>query len=209
MLSFRYFRPKSLLWLVLVLAAVIGWLIHAFVDPLLQDIQGAQHLRAPSILALIMGVMWIYNTTLWKLPICNKLVTVPNLSGSYRGTIRYHRDGVDMVKEAVVQIIQTASHVTVHSFFRFANGEHAEETHSVSTASDLSRRDGFDHLDFLYRNGGDKYRGTTAAHEGWVSLKYLPQEKKLVGHYFTDRQTKGEMEVVFVQKKVTGQFKLN
>jgi len=197
------------MWLVLVLAAVIGWLIHAFVDPLLEDIQGAQHLRAPSILALIMGVMWIYNTTLWKFPICNKLITVPNLSGSYRGTIRYHRDGVDMVKEAVVQIIQTASHVTVHSFFRFSNGEHAEETHSVSTASDLSRRDGFDHLDFLYRNGGDKYRGTTTAHEGWVSLKYLPGEKKLVGHYFTDRQTKGEMEVTFVQKKVTGQFKLD
>ncbi len=206
MLSFRYFRPKGLLWLVLVLAAVIGWLVHAFLNPLLERWGIAPYVSAPSVLAVIMLVMWVYNDTLWKLPICNKLVTVPNLSGSYRGTIRYHREGVDMVKEAVVQIIQTASHVTVHSFFRFAEGEHAEETHSVSTASDLSRRDGFDHLDFLYRNGGDKYRGTTSAHEGWVSLKYLPGEKKLVGHYFTDRQTKGAMEVAFVQKKVTGQF---
>lgn len=209
MLSFRYFRPKVLLWLVLVLAGVVGWLVHVLVEPFLAQVSWGQHLRAPSVLALIMAVMWVYNSTLWKLPICNKLLTVPNLSGSYQGVIRYRRDGVDMVKETVVQIIQTASHVTVHSYFRFPGGEHAEETHSVSTASDLSRRDGFDHLDFLYRNSGDKYRGTTGAHEGWVSLKYLPGDKKLVGYYFTDRQTRGEMEVTFVQKKVTGQFKLN
>ncbi|HRH38844.1 MAG TPA: hypothetical protein PK760_10890, partial [Flavobacteriales bacterium] len=186
MLNFRYFRPKSLLWLVLVLAGVLGWLVDLLVEPLLQQVSWGQHLRAPSVLALIMGVMWVYNNWLWRLPICNKLITVPDLSGSYRGTVRYHRDGRDMTKEAVMQIIQTASHVTVHSFFLFPAGEHMEETHSVSTASDLSRRDGFDHLDFLYRNSGDKYRGTTGAHEGWVSLKYLPESKKLVGYYFTD-----------------------
>lgn len=195
--------------MVLVLAAVIGWLVHAFVNPLLDRLGIAPYVSAPSVLAIIMVVMWIYNNTLWKLPVCNKLMTVPNLSGSYTGVIRYHREGKDMTKDAVVQIIQSASQVTVHSFFRFPDAEHEEETHSVSTASDLSLRDGFYHLDFLYRNGGDKYRRTTTAHEGWVSLKYLPVERKLVGHYFTDRQTMGKMEVVFAQKKVTGQFKLN
>jgi len=208
-MSFKYYRTIPLVIVILVLAggldAVIeGWLVHILED------KGIGFMRAPSNAAIIGGILLLYDKVLWKYPVLNWLVKVPNMAGRYKGFIHYEWNNKAETKECFIEVVQTASSIKLRSYF---SNEHNEKTTSQSLVEDIRQElDGHFAVHLFYNNEGSKKDGVLDCHEGANKLRYLPGKKgeaaKLTGHYFTNRQTqtRGEMEANFVSTKLKGEF---
>lgn len=190
------------------MAAGIDRLVQNLVLPYMQ----AHHiaaLRAPGNVSLIGMFLLLYDKVLWKWPVFNLIITVPDMRGRYTGTINYTFGGVKGEKECAIEITQTASKIKLHAYF---NNAEAEKTKSKSLIESVEEEDGFYNLYLYYFNSGSKENNLLDCHEGANMLKFIPANgdiaQKLVGHYFTDRkiQTRGAMEVQFETKKLKGTF---
>ncbi len=207
-MNFRYYKIELLISVILLMSAGIDLGIEKLLIPYMTD-HNMTFLRAPGNAALIGSFLFFYNNFLWRLPVFNLLVKVPNLNGRYKGKINYEFQGVAGQKDCVVEIIQTASSIKIHSYFDNGAGE---KTKSKSLVESIEEEDGFYHLYLYYFNSGSKDTGKLDCHEGANMLKFIPEHegspKKLTGHYFTSRkiQTRGEMNVEFESKKIKGTF---
>lgn len=209
MLNFKYYNTKYLIIVVLLLSFLIDKVLYAFVIPLLKT-YGIDFFRAPGNVSLILIILLAYDKYLWKYPLLNKLVTIPNMSGRYKGLIKYNFEGQLGETKCVIEINQTASKIKLHTYFKNSSNEKSE---SISLIENIIKdTDGFYKVYFFYFNGGNKMDATLDAHEGANVLKYCPKIKndkpKLIGHYFTNRnkQTKGEIEVSFKTKNIKGKY---
>lgn len=207
-MNFRYYKIELLISLILLLSAGIDLGIEKLLLPYM-DAHGITFLRAPGNAALIGSILFFYNKSLWRLPVLNLLVKVPDMNGRYKGRIQYEFQGAPGEKECVVEIIQTASSIKMHSYFDNGVGE---KTKSKSLVESIEEEDGFYHLYLYYFNSGTKETGNLDCHEGANMLKFIPSHdgapQKLTGHYFTSRkiQTRGAMNVEFESKKIKGTF---
>ncbi len=210
-MSFKYYRTTPTIVTVLILAGIIDWVVIEVVVPIIeshQDVFG--HLRVSTTVSILGLLFAAYDQWLWKLPVFKLLVTVPNMSGRYKGSVRYEFEGNKEEKECFMEVSQTASKIKVHTYF---NNEDDVKTTSKSLVEEIKiDEDGFYDIYLFYLNSGSKKGEGLDCHEGANSLRYSPetdnQKASLAGHYFTNRvkQTRGEIEVEFVSSDLKGKF---
>ncbi len=209
-MNLRYYKTTPLIIVILLLSIVVDHIVLNVLTPITENVLSFQNYRAPTTTSLIGGILVFYNSFLWRLPVFNLLITVPDIAGRYKGKIQYEYNGIKEEKDCVLEVIQSASKIKIHSYF---NNENEEKTSSKSLVEDIKRSgDGFFDIYFFYLNSGSKVDGTLDCHEGANTLRFIASKKnnlkKLVGHYFTNRQpqTRGEIEVFFESKNINGEF---
>ncbi|GMN11365.1 hypothetical protein MTsPCn9_10280 [Croceitalea sp. MTPC9] len=209
MLSFKYYKTSWLIPVILILAAGLDFAIVEWLIPVLKE-RDMDFLRAPTNVALITGFLKVYDKYLWRFKGLNFLVNVPNMSGRYKGCVKYEWDKKKEKKPCFIEIKQTASKIKINGYF---NDDNEESTDSYSLVEDIRLgEDTFYWIYFFYTNGGHKINATLDDHEGANVFKYLPAEiggkAKLKGYYFTNRtvQTRGAIEAEYETNKLKGTF---
>ncbi|KAB1064088.1 Cap15 family cyclic dinucleotide receptor domain-containing protein [Salibacter halophilus] len=207
-MSFKYYYTTPLIVIILSLAGLIDLIIDGLLFPLMKD-ANIEFLRAPGNASLIASFLLLYDRVLWKLPVFNLLVDVPNINGRYEGKVKYEFHGSPGETECFVEVKQTSSAIKVNSYFK---NENKPSTNSKSLVESIKKEDGFHSIYLYYFNNGSKENADLDCHEGANMLKFIPahnnEPQKLIGHYFTNRkeQTRGIMEVEFKSKKLKGIF---
>ena len=209
MLNFKYYKTTWLIFIIIVLAISIDFIFEECLVPYLKS-KGIEFLRAPGNVTFIALILTFYDNFLWKLPVFNLLVNLPDVSGRYKGKIKFEFQGEKGEKECSIEVKQSASKIKIHSYF---NNELNEKTDSRSLVEDIRlEEDGFFDIYLFYINNGNKINSTLDCHEGANKLRYIPantdRKAKLIGHYFTNRQiqTRGEIETEFESKNLKGEF---
>ena len=207
-MSFRYYKITPLLILILVLAGAIDLGIYKFLVPILKE-HNIEFLRAPGNVSIIASFLLLYDRLLWRVPIFDWLVSVPDMRGRYEGILTYNFNGEPGETSCYIEISQTSSKIKIHSYFQT---EGKPDTSSKSLVESIVEEDGFYHIYLYYFNSGSKENSELDCHEGANMLKFIPStddsKAKLIGHYFTSRkiQTKGKIEAEFKSKKLKGTF---
>jgi len=202
-LSFRYYKTNLLIATILILAFVID---VSFEMTLSYFDQTADFfLRAPTNAAIITSLLVLYDQYLWRYPVINKLVYAPNLNGRYIGSIEYEWDGTSEEMECAVEVIQTASSIQIHTYFK---SDKHENTYSQSLVEDIRFEKGQYSIYFFYFNAGTTINSHLDCHHGANYLRVILDEvgspKRLTGNYFTNRstQTRGKIKVTFESRKL-------
>lgn len=144
----------------------------------------------------------IFSKWLWHLRIFRGwLVTVPNLNGTWKGKIT--STWIDKTTGTVKPPID-AYIVIRQSLFQLSCVLMTKEAPSYSKAVSLKTDPQHDHttLDYIY-SSSPKYsvHHRSTAHEGACSLDVISRPKpRLIGRYWTDRETKGGMDFAFLNK---------
>lgn len=207
-MNFRYYRITPLIIIILFLASGIDYGIHKLLLPFLTE-YNIEFLRAPGNASLIASFLLLYDKVLWRKPLFKSLVTVPDIRGRYKGSVKYTFDGEPDETKCFVEISQTSSRIKVHSYFKNKN---LPQTKSKSLVESVEEEDGFFNIYLYYFNSGSKENADLDCHEGANMLKFIPkhneEQQKLIGHYFTNRkkQTRGIMEVELQSKKLKGTY---
>lgn len=209
MLNFKYYKTTWLILIIISLAIGIDFLLEEWIVPFLKS-KEFEFLRAPGNVSLIAMILVFYDSFLWKLPVFNFLVNIPNISGRYKGKINWEFQGKKGENECYIEVKQSASKIKIHSYFK---NDLNEKTDSKSLVEDIKlEEDGFFDIYLFYINNGNKINSILDCHEGANKLRYIPANKerksKLTGHYFTNRliQTRGEIETEFESKNLKGEF---
>lgn len=210
-MTFKYYKTTPLIITIIILSGLIDWSVVSWINPFLaKHLSTSSHLRMPTTVSLLGMFFYLHNQFLWKYPLLNLLMDVPDMTGRYEGTVKYVRDGSKVEKKCFIEISQTASKIKVHSYF--SDGVN-ENTSSRSLVEEIKHEeDGFFDIYLFYLNGGTKQSGGLDYHEGANKLRFLPSKdgnnNKLVGHYFTNRQiqTRGEIEGTLISKNLQGKF---
>ena len=147
------------------------------------------------------GLLWVWERYLWRIPLIQRLGVVPrNLTGTWKGLLEsFWEDPAsgERVPAKLVYLVvrQTASTVSVILL--------TDESRSVSSLGVVSRGAGVASLDYLYLNRPEsKVESRSRMHHGSASLDITGRPAtRLRGRYWTDRDTKGELD--FTERKKT------
>lgn len=194
-LSLRYYRPKLFIAGVLLTASLVNTAVHGAIWILGQDSMWSGWLGGISTATVVMLLLGIYDRYLWKYWPLKFLVTVPNVSGMYRGVVRFEREGIKQTKSVEAVITQTATRLVVRCRFFYTDRADPQETHSTCTDCHIVERGGYHRLDMAYLNEGVRITNEMGPHEGFAQLHIEPDRSRLIGPYFTGRLSKGEMEL--------------
>lgn len=188
--NFSNYKPGFLISTIGILWLFCYWILSFFwQDGIFQGI-------APTL--LVVSLLGFYDKLLWKFPVFNYLVKIPDLNGEYEGTVEYHWDDKNQNKTCNLQIRQTASFIKVKCSFQ-KEGENETSSESKKAFFDTDEVGGCS-LYFYYQNRGSGKGGDTLdQHDGMTVLQVIKKGKdiKLEGYYFTNRrtQTKGRIKV--------------
>jgi len=180
---------KTIQIIVAIVAAV--WLIFALLEgqPLLPT---PLKLYSVGVTAATFAFL-AYERYLWKWPLVRRFTGLPNLDGTWRGTLvsSYLRDGQPIPPiPTVLRIKQTAASISVTLM--------TAESSSISEQAKLIREaDGRWRLSWLYANTPrQSVRHRSERHQGACYL-YIGSSSAdgLRGEYFTDRLTLGELHM--------------
>lgn len=164
-------------------------------------------LRLFSAAVLVVTVLLTaYDLWLWRLPLVQRIPGVPrSVRGTWRGTIASL--WLDPAKgsnigpiEAYLVVRQTSTTVAVRLF--------TQESSSSSTLARVAQPDGSPVLDYLYLNRPrPTVRGRSPMHHGSVALEVSgTPAHRLTGRYWTDRDSKGEMQFDARSSKLADDF---
>ncbi len=209
---FRYYKPKLLVSTIIVLSIIYGYLLHYFTD-FANSILAKPYVHFPTVSALIISTLLIFDKYALKIPFLKKLLWVKDLSGRYEGTITYKhfQTGNIEQKHCFVEIEQTTSKISVKTYFDFKYRKETEKTISKSLVTSIVPDDGFNNqkLVFTYQNDGNTLKGLQPSH-GTNILQIIERDNELFleGIYYTNKepQTKGEMKVKLISKKLKKEF---
>lgn len=188
--NFTNYKPGFLISTIGILWLFCHWILSFFWQ--YEVFQGV----APIL--LVTSLLGLYNKWLWKFPVLNYMVKIPDLTGKYEGTVEYHWDGENQSKSCNLNIQQTASLIKVECSFE-KEGENETFSESKKAFFDTDEL-GNCSLYFYYQNRGSGKGGDTLdQHDGMTVLQVIEEGKdiKLEGYYFTNRrtQTKGRIKV--------------
>ena len=162
----------------------------------------------PAAVGWVSPIILLFVKWGWRLPIFKGwLVVVPDLNGTWKGTLQTSWRNPETGEvpgpiDAYIVIKQT--------LFKMSCVQMTKESKSWSSSSAISidPDNQLRVLDFVYSNKprvGVHDRST--AHDGACSLEIIRVEpNKLVGKYWTDRNTKGEMDFHFYKKELIESF---
>ncbi len=210
-MSFKYYKITPLIVFILLLSGSIDYCVSQWINPLLvEHLSKGSHFRVPTTVSILVMFFILYDQFLWKLPVFNLLMAVPNMAGRYEGKVNYVWNGANGEKPCFIEVVQTASKIKVHTYF--SDGVN-EKTSSKSLVEDIKQdEDGFFDIYLFYLNSGTKHNGGLDCHEGANKLRFHPCKEGtnicLTGHYFTNRQiqTRGEIEGTLISNILQGKF---
>lgn len=206
--NLKYYDTKSLITIIVFLGLGIGLLASWL------KLQG--YFISFSTVGVISGFLLFIDKYWWKLEIKGYrlfkfLIPIPNLNGRYEGVIRFVHpyENIEMEKQCVIEIVQTGSKIKINSYLK--KNDDTERTISKSLVESLIKNDDeFYDIVFTYQNDGLINDGRFRPHYGTNILKVIETNNSLTlkGKYYTDRhpQTKGELDVKFISKKLKRDF---
>jgi len=59
------------------------------------------------------GIQWVFDRWLWKFPLINQIINVPNLNGVYKGQLKSSYDNFQQPKNFTLIIKQTFSEISI------------------------------------------------------------------------------------------------
>jgi hypothetical protein len=152
------------------------------------------------------ALLLLWERWLWKLPLVQRLPGVPrNVAGTWKGTLTSFwidpsTDKTPAPKPAYLVVRQTATAVSVILL--------TDESKSSSSLGRVSGSDGLLSLDYLYLNRPDsRVEHRSRMHHGSTSLDITGRPaKRLKGRYWTDRDSKGELDFTERRAQATDDF---
>lgn len=161
-----------------------------------------------SIAAYALGG-YVFSKWLWKLPIFwGWLITVPNLQGTWYGFLK--SDWINpKTKKGIAEIPVLL--VIAQDFNKINCSIITKESSSHTLSSDILFVNGKLQLSYTYTNvPKNGVRERSEIHNGASLLQIIEKPKrKLSGGYWTDRKTKGEIDVEFLDKNLREEFNEN
>lgn len=159
------------------------------------------------ILAIIGALVWIFYRWAWAWPGFGHVFKRPDLRGTWAGVIRS-----EWINPATGQKIGPIDSYLVirQSFGAIHIRLLSAESSSITQTAALTREsDGAITLNGAYRNDPkNSIRGRSAIHHGGLVLRVGgPPPVSMSGHYWTDRNTKGELEFRLLDRRCTDDFK--
>lgn len=142
------------------------------------------------------AVLGAWDRFLWHVPLVQRLNFVPrDLRGTWSGTLTSHwvdpsTGSSPPPKPAYLVVRQTFGSIDVLMF--------TNESRSHSTLGSVEAKDGLPGLDYMYFNRPDnKVEIRSRRHSGSTALDVVGRPvTRMTGHYWTDRDTRGELEFV-------------
>lgn len=209
---FRYYKPKILLTTIIILSVIYGYLLHFSTD-FINEFLDKPYVHFPTISALIVLTLLAIDKYGLKKPLLKHLFWAKDISGRYEGTITYKHyiTGVEEIKHCFLEIEQSASKISVNTYFDFKYTKNSEKTSSKSLVISIVSDDDFDNqkLVFTYHNAGNTLKGLQPSNgTNILSIVERDNDLFLEGIYYTDKepQTKGEMKVKFISNKFKKEF---
>jgi hypothetical protein len=169
-------------------------------------VEASRELFAPYtlVVAVAGGLVWLYDTWLWRVPPVTWLLRRPDLRGTWRTEIR--SDWVNPETGAKVPpiaafmcITQTASTLHLRQFT-------AESVSVTRAAAFAPEEDGAHSLAAVYHNDPrSDVRHRSAIHYGGMRLRVTGRDT-LEGDYWTDRKTSGRLMLHRISHKKSRSF---
>ena len=208
---FRYYKPKMLLFTIIILSVIYGIIIH-FSSSYINSFLEKPYYHYPTASALIILTLSFVNKIGLKTPVLKHLFWVKDISGRYEGKIKYRHfeTGLEEEKLCAIEIEQSVSKISIQTYFDFRYSKSSEETKSESIVTSIVSDD-FENkkLVFTYHNSGNILKDLQPS-DGTNILSIIERDNNLFleGLYYTDKkpQTKGEMKVKFESKKLKRKF---
>lgn len=206
-LSFKYYRTDRLVGVILAIAVLIESYVAPLAKPYMAFLQSCFDLQFPSTAAILGVLLYLYDKWLWKWPVFNQLVTVPDISG------RYETEIIGSSGNAVgfLEIVQRASGVSVKSYS--FNDQSTHTNSKTDVAEIVAEPDGTVFLYSHYSDDGAANNNDLHPHKGASILKFIPASgnnpKRFEGRYFTNRtptQTKGEYNAKWISNELQHSF---
>lgn len=216
MKNFNNYKPKILIRVILGITAFLFLCTQILIsnsnftlDILLKEI-----VKALIPTGLILVFFEFYNKNLWKYPLFNKLIQVPNIEGSYYGSlISTYRDKENkpIIKDCVIEIKQTGTDFIIYGYYACDDEKKASSVSESLSYSLIS--EGKDKMEVAYYyinrplKSSDKY-GELNEHKGsgilcWNSLN---SDVLAVEYYNKDRNSKGHIHLTKISTDFKGEF---
>lgn len=152
------------------------------------------------------AILAVWDRVLWKLPPVQRMRGVPrDIGGAWQGTLTSFWIDPDTgkpqdPKSAYLVIRQTSSDLSVALL--------TDESRSRSSYAVISTVDGATVLDYMYLNRPDsRVEHRSRMHHGSASLDVTGHRAtRLRGHYWTDRDTRGELDFTQRHRRVVDDF---
>ncbi|AYF43748.1 hypothetical protein BALOs_0738 [Halobacteriovorax sp. BALOs_7] len=162
----------------------------------------------PTVIGWVSPLIVIFVKWGWRFPIFRGwLVVVPDLNGTWKGILQTNWKNPE-TGEIPGPI--DAYLVIKQSLFKMSCVQMTRESKSWSSSSaiNIDSDNQIKTLDFVYTNKPRvSVHERSNAHDGACSLDIIQgEERKLIGKYWTDRNTKGEMDFRFLKKELIETF---
>lgn len=184
---------------VLVILALVTWFKNGYLD------LGGLRFFSIAVLSTTI-ILWLWDFWLWRFPLIQRLPGVPrSVRGTWKGTLISYwvnpETGGRLPPKIVYLVVhQTASLVSAKLY--------TDESKSTSVLAKISMDDGDPVLVYLYLNRPDiRVENRSRMHHGSVALDISGcPAARLRGHYWTDRDSKGELEFNHRCKRLADDF---
>ncbi|WP_445721949.1 Cap15 family cyclic dinucleotide receptor domain-containing protein [Flavobacterium sp.] len=216
MKNFNNYKPKILIRVILGLTATLFLLTQILLSNssftlvvLLKEI-----IKTMIPTGIILGIFEYYNKNLWKYPILNKLIQVPNVEGSYYGNlISTYRDKENqpIIKDCVIEIKQTGTDFIIYGYYACDDEKKASSVSESRSYSLIS--EGKDKMELAYyyinkpQKPSDKY-GELNQHNGSGILCWnaINPDAIAIEYYNKDRNSKGHIQLTKISTDLKGEF---
>lgn len=167
------------------------------------DLGPIKYLSGAVFLATLIFTAW--DLWLWRTPWCQMIPSVPvSLRGTWKGTLE--SSWIDPSgrkidpKDAYLVVRQTATLVNVTLL--------TNESKSGSSLAGVTTSDGSSALHYMFFNKPKmKYEGVSRMHHGSTTMDISGRPaRRVTGRYWTDRDTRGELDFNVKHKKIADDF---
>lgn len=200
-------RRELLVWVQLV-ALVLIWVLVLVCSDVDLKLDWEAFKKLPDAMGIYLVLLVVFRQWAWRWPVFrNWLVQVPDLQGTWKGTIRSSwtdpTTGAAIPAKSVVLVIrQTFSSVSCVMY--------SGESDSFSTTAQIYQDDesGMFRLSYNYLNRPRAgVRDRSEIHDGAAILKIVSSPtKELSGEYWTSRKTTGDIAVSFATRELTQKY---
>lgn len=191
---------------VVLLAAAIIWGVLLVLDGVVVSLSWLRHVSV--VAGAVLLLLSAFDLFLWRLPALHSwFVRRPNLRGTWRATLR--SNWVDPATGATVPPIMGYMAIS-QTFSRLSLRLMTEESRSEILGAEILRsEDGTYRVVGVYRNEPKlSVRHRSPIHNGAVLLQALGSPpSSLEGHYWTDRNTAGELVLTERKRKLVDDLK--
>jgi len=189
---------------VLLGVSVIVWLVVLIFSNVELKFSWEAIRKLPSVVSIDLLLWVVFAKYLWKLTIFQGwLVRVPVLEGSWRGLLLSTWKESEQKEIPILLVIR-------QTLLKIYCTMYSEEMNSRSSVSEflIDKEAGTKKLVYSYTSTPNvNVRERSVVHQGTTSLDYITNpERKLVGEYWTNRRTTGQLELSFYSTELLEGF---